>query len=203
VCLDIGRSDATAIVFYQRIGRELRIIDYYANRFKDASHYAHLLKEQKPYLYAKTILPHDAAAEHFTATETTERYFQRVGMKAVTIAPKLSVQAGIDMGRRLFSRLVFDETACNMVQQDGLPSFLESLENYRRAWDDVTKDYRGDPIHDKYSHGADAFRTGVVGGMDTPLEYRETGDMQRTVRSGWEPLDALPAGRSRHAIEAW
>ena len=162
-CWDIGRTDSTAVWFYQRIRQEILFIDYLEDALKGADYYAKLLRE-KPYLISKVILPHDARVKGFTATQSTEEYFQRV-FRGVTVAEKTSIQSGVDMTRRMFSRFVFDESKCGRG--------IECLENYRRKWSDEAKDYSGEPIHSEFSHGADALRTGVVGGIDYPLEFNE------------------------------
>jgi phage terminase large subunit len=162
-CWDIGRTDATAIWFYQRVGQEICFIDYLEDSLKGADFYAKAVRE-KPYNIAKVILPHDASHKGFTTAVTTEQFFKRV-FRGVSVAPKMALQNGIDVTRRLFSRCVFDEQKCARG--------IECLENYRRKWDDDKKDYSGEPIHNEYSHGADAFRTGAQGGMDAPLDFEE------------------------------
>jgi len=161
-CWDIGRTDSTAIWFYQRIGQQICFIDYLEDSRKGADEYAKKLRE-KPYIITKLILPHDARVKGFTASHSTEEYFQRV-FRGVTVAERTSVQSGVDMTRRMFSRFVFDESKCGRG--------IECLENYRRKWDEEKHDYSGEPIHSEFSHGADAMRTGVVGGLDTPLDWQ-------------------------------
>lgn len=160
-CWDIGRSDSTAIWFYQKIGQQICFIDYLEHCLEGADYYARKLRE-KPYLISRVILPHDARIKGYTATFSTEEYFQRV-FRGVLVAEKISIQSGIDMTRRTFSKFVFDESKCARG--------IECLENYRRKWDDEKHDYSGEPVHSEFSHGADAMRIGVVGGMDTPLDF--------------------------------
>lgn len=159
--MDIGRTDSTAIWFYQRQGQRFSFIDYYENAGPGADHYAKIMRE-KPYLISRVVMPHDARVTGFTATESPEQYFRRI-FRGVTIAPKLAVQTGIDMTRRLFSRFEFDGEKCSQG--------IEHLENYRRKWDEEKHDYSGEPIHDQHSHGSDALRTGVQGVGDSPLEF--------------------------------
>lgn len=162
-CWDIGRTDSTAIWFYQRIGTEIRFIDYLEDSLQGADYYARKLRE-KPYLISRLILPHDARVKGYTAEHSTEEFFQRV-FRGVRVAEKISVQSGIDMTRRLFSRFVFSDERCARG--------IECLEQYRRKWDDEKHDYSGDPIHNEFSHGVDALRTGVQGGLDSPLDFME------------------------------
>lgn len=159
---DIGRSDGTAIWIYQRIGQEIRFIDYIEDRGKGADYYAHELRN-RPYLITRLILPHDARMVGYSATQSTEDYMRRAVCRRVDIAEKCSVQSGIDMVRRCFSRFIFDEVKC--------AKGIEHLESYKRKWDEEKNDYSGEPIHDQHSHAADALRHGIVGGGDEPFEF--------------------------------
>lgn len=162
-CWDIGRYDHTAIWFYQRRGDSICFIDYYEDRLKGADFYAKMIRE-KPYHVTKCILPFDAKVKGFTATQSTEEFLSRA-LRGVTVADKISVQAQIDIARRMFSRGCFDEVKC--------AKGVEHLENYRRKFDDKLQDYSGDPIHDEHSHGSSAFMTGCQGGIEYPLDFRE------------------------------
>ena len=162
-CWDIGRYDHTAIWFYQRRGDSICFIDYYEDRLKGADFYAKLCRE-KPYHLTKCILPHDAKATSFAATQSTEAFLSRT-LRGVTVAEKTSVQAQIDMTRRMFSRFCFDDVKCAQG--------IEHLENYRRKFDENLQEYSGDPVHDEHSHASSAVMTGAVGGLEYPLEFRD------------------------------
>jgi phage terminase large subunit len=47
---DLGFNDSTAIIFYQKVGHAIHIIDYYEERSQPLPHYAQVLKE-KDYVY--------------------------------------------------------------------------------------------------------------------------------------------------------
>jgi len=183
-CLDIGRSDGTAGWFYQIAARETRFIDYFACRGKGADYIVHRLKEGKPYLYGKIGLPHDAVIKGFTATESTEDFFRSRFACPVVLADKIAVQQGLDAVRREFRLFAFDAVKCDLAQEDGMPSGLESLGNYHRAKSLATGQADGAPVHDRHSHGADALRTGVVAGLG-PLDFYGHGaaDWPRTVKA--------------------
>jgi hypothetical protein len=195
--LDIGRGDTTAIWFYQAIGRDLRFIDYYENRLQGADHYAHVLKEQRPYQYTRMVLPHDAEQATFTAAETAKAYFQRVGFRGVEVAPRMLVQTGIDATRLLWRRLVFDAVKC--------AAGLEHLELYRRRWDGEKADFGAEPIHDQHSHAADALRTGVQAGLDRPLEFWDAdAPRERYCRMMEDALAPLGGRRfARNDVGGW
>lgn len=169
---DIGRTDATAIWFYQVHGPEIRFIDYYANRKQGADHYAKVCRD-KPYLYAKMMLPHDATVTGYTATENTLEFLSRTVCRHCTVVPKTSLQTGVDMTRRLFSRFVFDSHHCDTPPSPGLQSGLEGLRSYRRAFNADHNEYSGDYVHDQHSHPADALRTGATG-WEEGLQFMDT-----------------------------
>ena len=190
---DIGRTDATAIWFYQIIGSEIRFIDYYANTRQGADHYAKICRE-RPYLYGLIILPHDARVKGYTASQNTEDYFRETLCRNVIIADKISVQAGIDATRRMFSRFTFDEDKCNTRPHPLIPSGLEGLAGYRRAWDETKNDYSGEPVHDAFSHPADSLRTGAVGWQEG-MHFLDTKPVEIKVESEFDPRIPSMAGR--------
>jgi phage terminase large subunit len=162
---DIGRSDPTAIWFYQCVGSEIRFIDYYANMHQGADHYIKVLRE-KPYSYGRLVLPHDARVWGYGGTYSIEELLRTSVCREVVVVDMTPIQVGIDATRRMFSRFYFDEAKCSREPNSGIPSALESLEGYRRKWDAERGDYLKEPVHDKYSHAADALRTGIMGWME-------------------------------------
>ncbi len=177
VCMDIGRSDGTAAIFYQTRGKAVSIIDYFACRGK-ASDYAFQAIQRKPYFLGKIILPRDAASKPQAETyglstaELAEQLWP--GLVHVNDAGEMkpTVESGIDAVLRCGSRFEFHEPACEAEQEDGMPSLLDSLGNYRRAKNLTTGEYTGAPVHDAHSHGADALREGVKYGFP-PLEFTD------------------------------
>jgi hypothetical protein len=192
---DIGRTDATAIIFYQIVGSEIRIIDYYANTRQGADHYAKVC-QMKPYMYGLMILPHDARIKGFSANESTEEFLRRSVCRNVTIAKQQPVQQGIDQVRRMFSRFVFDQFHCEQVPNPGVPPLLTALASYRRKWDEDKQDYSGEPVHDQYSHPADALRTGAMGWEDKMNFLGDAIDQIIKVEDDFDPRSITPSGRS-------
>jgi hypothetical protein len=162
---DIGRSDGTSIWFYQVHGSEIRFIDYYANLGgKGVDFYAKVCRE-KPYMYGKILLPHDAAVTGFSAIESTEEFLKKTLCRNVVVVKNEpgARQRGIDATRRMFSRFYFDEHHCSAVPSPGMVSGLTGLGNYHREWNEEYRDYSGQPVHDQHSHPADAIRIGMMG----------------------------------------
>jgi phage terminase large subunit len=145
---DLGWNDQTSIIFAQRQGGELRIIDYY-----EQSHttYAQdvIVLEKKGYRYGDDYLPHDGAAKTKAADgKSPEEILRALGRK-VQIVPQQDVEIGIKAARMMFGRCYFD--------QEKTQRLLECLKRYRRRINQRTQQPEG-PEHDEYSHGADAFR---------------------------------------------
>jgi phage terminase large subunit len=147
---DIGFGDSCAIVFYQVIGSEIHIIDYYENHGEGLPHYAKILFD-KPYLYADHFAPHDIDSHSFSSGLSAKEVGGTLGIKFITLPTlKLSIEDGIEAVRGIFGRLLFDEVKCKQL--------IKCLENYRREFDIKHNVYKSRPLHDWSSHGSDSFR---------------------------------------------
>jgi len=150
---DLGHSDATAIWFVQPVGREFRVLDYYENNGVGLEHYASEILT-KGFKYSRHVLPHDAEAHelgtNLTRVETLRRLMPGQNM---AIAPRQSVDDGINASRELLPRCWFDKVKCG--------AGLKALAAYHEKIDEVRRVGLG-PLHDWASHGADAFRYGAL-----------------------------------------
>ena len=146
---DLGWSDATAIWFVQFIGMETRLIRYIEDSQKTISDY--LAKMQTfGYIYDTLWLPHDAENKTLAANgRSIEQIVKASGYKT-KIIPKTPIVDSINAARTLFRNCWFDRENC----YDG----LQCLRHYRYEVDPDTKAFSKTPVHDQYSHGADAFR---------------------------------------------
>jgi len=151
---DLGIGDSTAIFFAQYVGQEIRIIDYYENSGVGLDHYAKVLSK-KGYHYSEHILPHDVQVKELGTGKSRIETLDALGISDITIAPRLSVDDGIQAARSMIARCWFDEEDCARG--------IEALRQYRREFDERLKTWRGRPLHDWTSHGADAFRYLAVG----------------------------------------
>lgn len=151
---DLGIGDSTAIWFAQYVGQEIRVIDYYENSGVGLDHYAKELSS-KNYHYMDHILPHDVQVKELGTGKSRLETLHNLGIQDVTIAPKLAIEDGIQAARSMLNRCWFDEEKCNRG--------LEALRQYRREFDEKNKTWRGRPLHDWTSHGADAWRYLAVG----------------------------------------
>lgn len=144
---DLGRADHTAIWFGQKVGFEFRVLRYYQNNGKHLDHYLQKLQDFG-YTYGTVWLPHDAKAKQLGTKKSVEEQCRDKGHK-VRLTPNLSIADGIEASRLLFPQLYFDKDLC----KDG----IHCLKNARYDVNEKGK-YSDKPVHDQYSHGADAFR---------------------------------------------
>lgn len=145
---DFGVRDATVITFLQEIGDEIRVIDCYSDKGKGFEHYLAVVK-QKNYAYGRHIVPSDAVEQEFGSGTTVVEIARNHGVE-LTIAPKLTVEAGIVATRALLPRMLFDEVLCSRL--------VEALQGYSYKWDEKTLVFSRNPLHDWCSDFADALR---------------------------------------------
>lgn len=167
---DLGRTDSTAIWFYQHVGPEIHIIDYHESSLKDIPFYADLLRS-KPYKYGTHWLPHDARARTLAAGgKSIQQQMLDQNVGRVVIAKRLDHVDGIQAARATFPFCWFDES---------LELGIEVLRHYHYEWDEEKKCFSSMPAHDWASHGSSAFRTLALSWKrpkdarpETPIEDR-------------------------------
>ena len=146
---DLGWADATAVWFVQFIGMETRLIRYFETNQETIS--SILAKMQTfGYLYDTLWLPHDAENKTLAAAGRSIEEIVRASGYKTRIIPRTPVADSINAARTIFRNCWFDRDNC----VDG----LQCLRHYRYEVDPDTKQFSRNPLHDQYSHGADAFR---------------------------------------------
>jgi hypothetical protein len=150
---DLGVDDQTSIWFWQRHGKELRLIDYYKASGAGFDHYAKHLAA-KPYAYGQHLLPHDIEVREMSSGRSRKQELAGLGIKA-TAVPRLSVEDGIQAVRSVLAQCWFDASKCARG--------IKALKAYRTEYDPKTGTNRQRPQHDWTSHAADAFRYLAVG----------------------------------------
>jgi phage terminase large subunit len=151
---DLGFRDATAIWFTQSaFAGAVRVIDYLEGSGHGLDYYAQQVNA-KPYVYGAHWMPHDINQTEFTTGKTMLETARSILRPAVLVAPKLTVEDGINAGRLLFPKCYFDAKKCEQG--------LLALQNYRWDYNTRIKDHTHLPVHDWASHGADGFRTLAV-----------------------------------------
>jgi phage terminase large subunit len=168
---DLGWNDSTSIILVQKNRSEIAIIDYIEDDHRALDSYVAELKDKK-LNWGADYLPHDARAKSLQTGASAEDVVRRLG-RDVRIIGQTKVEMGITAARGIFSQCYFDSVKAKRL--------LQCLKRYRRAINTAT-DEPGAPLHDEYSHGADAFRyLGLVArtldNQDTmkPLKYNNDG----------------------------
>ena len=146
---DLGVGDATAIWFSQTLtSGEVRLIDYIEASGEGLPYYVNLL-QSKGYSYGDHWAPHDIQVREFSSGRSRYDTAKGLGIH-FKVSPRIPIEDGIHAGRMLFPRCYFDEVKC--------AAGLEALQHYRRDYNSRLNEFKSTPIHDVFSHAADAFR---------------------------------------------
>ena len=160
---DLGMSDSTSIWVAETIGGEVRLMDYYEANGEPLNHYIEWL-DSKGYRDYIHILPHDVMVKELQTGKSRYEFLTDAGL-TLEVAPKSSVEDGIQAVRRLLSNCWFNkETTKHGV---------ECLRNYRRVFNEKLNVFQERPLHDWSSHGSDAFRYLALG-IDTASTTKRT-----------------------------
>lgn len=145
---DIGYGDSTAIVFWQDVGSECRIIDCYEAHGEGIAHYVKYL-QTKPYVYGKHYMPHDAGSGSIQTGTSLQRVAADLGLQTV-ILPRDDIEVGIESARSMLSVAYIDEIKCKHL--------IKCLENYHKRYNEKLNVYSSSPEHDWSSHASDSIR---------------------------------------------
>lgn len=170
-CWDLGIADAMSRWDFQIINDEWHWLYYYENTGLNISHYIDELKA-RPYKVDTHFLPHDAAARELQTGKSRQQFMEERGLKTV-IVPRHSVEDGINAVRMILARSFFDE--------EGTKTGLNSLRMYRSDYKEKLRVLSAKPVHDWASHGADSFRTGVMGIDEIALKVLKRSDWSKPV----------------------
>lgn len=176
---DLGMDDSTTIWFFQIIGREIHLIDYYEANGHGLKHYAEILKE-KGYLYGTHIAPHDIEVREMGTGTTRRNTASGLGID-FTVAPRMLVDDGINSVRALMSRCWFDSVKC--------AHGINALSSYRHDYSEKNRAFSSRPVHDWASHGADGFRMLAIG-LDLVTDSRTEASYQFAREEFIRGLDA-------------
>jgi phage terminase large subunit len=144
---DLGWNDSMSIIIVQRSASEIRIVDYIEDSHKKLSDYVDMLKAM-PLNWGNDWLPHDGFSRDYKTGKSAEEMLRAMG-RTVSQTPNMDIEGGIKAAREIFDRVWFDKTKAARL--------IECLKRYRRNIGQKTGE-AGSPLHDEFSHGADAFR---------------------------------------------
>jgi len=176
---DIGgagaKADAYTIWLYQRIGADIKWLNYYESRGQTLAYHANWMRDNG-YEAAHIILPHDGLNTNNISGKKYEDHWRDAGFNNVRVVPNQGAGAAmqrVQAGRRLFPRMWFD--------RDKTEAGRQALGWYHERIDEA-RDVGLGPEHDWASHGADSFGLGCVdyeepkGADDAPM-FIEFGTM--------------------------
>lgn len=150
VFCDLGYSDYTVLLFVQFVGKEIRILDFYANNRCPVDTY--ITEINKRYNNVLVHLPHDGAKHESTGKTVREYWSERITLSDDSDngnLPRLSDVESFDRVCNGFSNIWVDSEKCK--------DLIDNLKMYRRKWNENLQVF-GEPIHDQYSHYYDALK---------------------------------------------
>lgn len=152
VVFDLGMADSMTLILVQKVASEIRVIHYIEGTQRILADYSAELRalrlDDQPMNWGSIYLPHDGFHKRHQTGKDDAAVLSGLGW-SVTAVPNIAVNSGIDRAREVFPRIYFHkERAARLV---------ECLKRYR--WNINSKTGQGvTPLHDEFSHGADAFR---------------------------------------------
>ena len=152
---DIGVNDTTVIWFIQTDGRTVWAIDLYDSRNNGIDHYVQTLYA-RGYVYGTHLGPHDINQRQFgtIGAASTADTARSLGLD-FTCVPKTMKNEQRQAARMLIPRTVFCSDKCVYG--------VEGLMAYERKWDQKTRTFTNEPLHNWASHVADAYMALAVG----------------------------------------
>lgn len=164
--LGVSKTDAMAIGFFQRVGKELRMVDYYEVLQGSIAHCVQVLQAKK-YVYAKHFAPHDINHKELTSGKTRLATAAKLGIEFEPL-PRLGLEDGIDLTRAMWQRLFVDRDKCEL--------FMDLIGQYHYDFDEKRGRLTKVPVHDFTSHAADMLRYAAMAEDDmyTDQEPPET-----------------------------
>lgn len=169
VYFDLGMNDMTSMWFRQTVGREFRYVNYYQNSGEAIPHYVNHMRSLYPQAnWGRIVLPWDAEIRELSSGKTRQETFREMGVRT-EVQKKQSLQDRINAVRTHLPKVVIDAVNCS----EG----IECLQNYSKKKDERNDVFTNTPIHNKYSHGADAF------GYAALDERPSVDDMRRKIES--------------------
>lgn len=163
---DLGYGNATSIVFVQRIGNRLNIIDYYENSGVGIPHYAKQINNERPYSYVYHYWPHDGRHGSFDTGFVKRDTGEQHNIRPIEIVARGDLDDGIEATRNILPRLYIDKTKCAKL--------VSALQAYTYEWDEDRQEFKSKPLHNWASNPADAMRTMAMSDFEKVTMGRPT-----------------------------
>lgn len=172
---DLGWNDKMCIIFVQRQASSLMVVDYLEDSHRT---YASYIKEMesKPYRYGYDFMPHDAGHRDPKYGKSHMDVMRELGRRPKEV-PNIGVEAGIDVARETFPNVYFSDSK-------SVERLIHCLRRYRRNIPQTTNE-AAKPLHDEFSHGADAFRYMAISAEDMRNEVQVSDPYKGLRGHGW------------------
>lgn len=150
---DLGMNDTTAIWFHQLVAGEHRFIHAYENSGESLDHYAAYMLSLGYNYGGIHYLPHDARNRSLHTGKSALQVLEELlpGHRFEVVPRIEQVITGIQQTRMKMRGAVF-------IDEQGCADGIVALDNYRKKYNDKLDVYTDQPLHDRYSNYADAFR---------------------------------------------
>ena len=183
---DLGDSDYCSQWLIQLEGRHVNILDYHSHSGVGPGHYAEKMREWEDRYKGRITrhyLPHDA--ENVVRGGSWRKDLEDAGLTGIKVVPRTpDVWLGIHEMRSLLPRCYLHKSNLSRAQgTEGrvIPSGLDCLEFYHKKEETENNVIAEKPVHDEFSHGADALRTfaeahrlGMIDGTSTVAKEGRT-----------------------------
>ena len=156
---DLGIGDYTAIWYFQQVGREVRVVDYYETSGVGLDTIVAEAIAARPYLWGTHHLPHDVMVRDISTGRSRLDTLGTLGLSRISVGTAANPEERVNAGRLMIPMCWFDAGRCAQG--------LDRLRSYRKRWNRATRSYAG-PMHDEASHGADAFGEFALNRRGTP-----------------------------------
>lgn len=192
VSWDLGLSDFTCLWLIQ-VGADGKFycVDFYSAKGQQLDHYVGVVRaweERYQLRVTKHFVPHDARHAQWRGL-SVEGQLKDAGFSVASLPVTSSILTSLQACREVLLSCVFHERCLEPVKWKGdeYPAGVRCLENYQ--WAPASGNARKlEPLHDRHSHGADAFRyfceARAIGLVSKELHYDREEETRRFGNSG-------------------
>lgn len=170
---DLGFGDNTSIVLFQIIGKEYHILESFENNNKVIDWYVQEIKNRGYTTQLKIILPHDAKKHSLESGLSVEEIMNgHFTERNVKVLPRIAnIENGIDAVRKKFPYFYIDKSKNEKL--------IDAIINYEREYNPKI-DLYGAPIHNRFSHMADALRYVCEYTQETTYDFSDLDSSPQT-----------------------
>jgi hypothetical protein len=169
---DLGKSDATAVWFFQVVGNYVHLVNYFQESDRPMKYfleYAEKFRQQFGCKFGDHFGPHDIRQENQGWEHVESRLVAaRKAGYFFKVTPKINFTDGIEQMRFVMDKMRIDKTRCSLG--------FRAMREYTREYDEVLNKYSDKPQEGWYLHAVDALRYLAINYrrfFETPMEPRQ------------------------------